>query len=476
MSVVPLKQEKKLMEIILVLLFITIYSLGASLVSLNRHWQYNSFWYDFGIFDTTIWKLSRFQSPVIAQLNPPAGKIVWADHFNPSTIFLTPLYWLTEKQEVILIAQAIAVGLSAVVAYIIVLNTLESRIVRISLTVAYLGFVGLQNALYTDVHNIVFALLPLMAAVWAIYQKRWKLYWIFLFITVGFQENLAAVAVMMGIFLLLRKERNIKIGLSTITVGLFYGLFAMKVIAPFFNGGSYSYQPAIPTVWYEWITRFFYPTDMKLRSIVLTFATFGFLPIANLSTLPLIIEHYLERFVLNTAATRWDLGFHYNALLSPIMFLASLETVVLLQRSKILKRVLPFWGLSIFLLVIFLHRFYLHGPLMLATHPVFYEQTTNAEFLRRFEQQIPRNGLLMTQNNIASHFTHGKTILLNQNYFEIKPDSIAVDLRPGQNANDFFPLSPSQVEILVATISADRNYSKKSVTDTQLIFTRRIFF
>ncbi|OGG05728.1 hypothetical protein A3B48_04140 [Candidatus Gottesmanbacteria bacterium RIFCSPLOWO2_01_FULL_40_10] len=460
-------------EIIFVLISVTLYVIASSLVSLNRHWQFNSFWYDFGIFDTTVWKLSRLDLPVIPQLQPPYGKIVWADHFNPGVILLSPLYWLTGKEEIMFVAQSLTVGLSALIAYFISLKFIKSKLMRVSLLVSFLGFTGLQNALYTDVHNNVFVLFPLMLTIGAFFEKKWKLYWIFLLISLGFQENMAAVVTALGFYLLLRKEREVKMGILTVALGLIYGLLTMKLLIPLFNGGAYSYQPSFPGNWYEWITGFFNPPEMKLKSIILTFATFGLLPLGTLSSYPLIVGHYLERFVLNTAATRWDLGFHYNALLSPIMFLASLETLMKLQRLQNLKKLLPFWSILTILTVLYLHRFYLHGPLMLATHPVFYRQTENARFLRDFKQQIPDKGLLMTQNNIAAHFTHGNVILLNKNYTGIKPDTIAVDLRPGQNANNFFPLSEQQTQNLIASVSADPNYATKQVTDSQLIFTRK---
>jgi len=218
---------------------------------------------------------------------------------------------------------------------------------------------------------------------------------------------------------------------------------------------------------------FFLPADLKFRSMLLTFVTFGFLPFVSFATYPLIIEHYLERFVFNFAATRWDLGFHYNALLSPIMFLAALDVLQRIQNHKKLKKILSLWALSIIGIVFFLHRFYLHGPLMLATHPTFYEQTQRAVFLKNFVDQIPRKGLLMTQNNLATHFTHGNIVLLNSNIEKVKPDVIAVDIRPGQNANNFFPLTPAEFDELVVTISQNLNYERIEIIDSQLIFTRK---
>lgn len=470
-NLVKMKKKKNRAEIIFVVASITLYCIAASLVSLHRYWQYNAFWYDFGIFDETVWKLSQFKLPVITQLNPPQGKIVWADHFNPSSIFLAPFYWISNKQEIILVAQTIFVGLSAFIGFLITKKEIKSKIVRLSLLVSYLGFVGLQNALFTDVHNIVFALLPLMLSIWAIYQRRWQLYFLFLFITLGWQESMAAVGAGLGLFLILRKDKNIKVGLLTLATSLFYGILTMKVIIPVFRGNPYTYQPDIPTVWYEWIMRFFIPPEMKLKAILATFATFGFLPLFNISTVPMIVEHYLERFVLNMAATRWDLGFHYNVLLSPIMFLASLEVIRRLQNNKRVKKLLLLlWGIITITIVVFLHRFYLHGPLMLATHPAFYQTTKQMKFLDDFVKKIPKDKFLMTQNNLATHFTHGKTVLLNLDYQEIKPDVVAVDIREGQNANNFFPLQPHEVKNLVASLSADLNYTKKEITDSQLIF------
>jgi len=161
-------------------------------------------------------------------------------------------------------------------------------------------------------------------------------------------------------------------------------------------------------------------------------------------------------------------------LLSPIMFLGTLEVITRLQRHKKGRRLLPIWGIITIVLVLFLHRFYLHGPLMLATHPVFYEQTArNRNMLDGFVAQIPRSGLLMTQNNLAAHFTHQEVFLLNPNYVAIQPDVVAFDLRPGQNANNFYPLSFDAAKTLEASLSTDVNYEKQEITNSQVIYLRR---
>lgn len=463
---------KKNLEIIFISLFAFLYSIAAIAVSLNRYWQFDSFWYDFGIFDQTIWSLSRFKLPIIAQLAPPMGKLVWADHFNPSAIFLAPLYWLTDKAEIILVAQVIFVVLSSLVFYVISRKIIKNNLVRITLFVSYLGFVGLQNALYTDVHNIVFSLLPFSLAIWSIYAKKWKIYLLFLFLTLGFQENLGGLGIGLGLFLFLKDKKNLKIALFTIIVSLGWSILTTKWIMPVLSGGPYNYQPVIPENLTDWFTSFIFPANLKLKAIIVTYLSFGLLPIFSISTLPLIIEHYLERFVLNVAGTRWDLGLHYNALLSPIMALASIEAILKLQKIRRLNKILGLWAISSILVIIFIHRFYYHGPLMLATIPDFYKHTADFEFLRKFEKEVPKKGLLMTQNNLASHFTHSNVMLLDKDIENIKPETVAFDVRKGQNANDFFPLSEDDTHLLISQLSTNPNYEKRLITKDQILFVK----
>ena len=158
----------------IILLGIIVYIVAAASVSLNRYWQFNAFWYDLGLYDTAIYKVAHFKAPIIEQFAPPDGEIIFADHFNPSLFIFSPIYWFTDKTEAILIAQAVTVGLSAWIAYFIAKKFIKQKITILALVISYLGFVGLQNALYTDFHDTTVATLSLMLTFWAIFSKKWK--------------------------------------------------------------------------------------------------------------------------------------------------------------------------------------------------------------------------------------------------------------------------------------------------------------
>ena len=176
---------------------------------------------------------------------------------------------------------------------------------------------------------------------------------------------------------------------------------------------------------------------------------------------------------MSQAATRWDLGFHYNAVLSPIFFVGSIPFYLFLIRKNI--HIARGWAIATIITVIFLHRFYLHGPLLLAHHPVFYDQTKRAKFMSDFFEAIPKDkGLVMTQNNIAAHLSTKKVVLLNLAGFDkINPSVVAVDLRQGQNANNFFPATYDDAKSLALMLSLRSDYVAGEYNSNQLIYIKK---
>jgi len=157
-----------------------LFILAGILVSLNRYWQYEVFYYNFGVFDQAIWKVSRLQAPTIEHVLV-GGKWIFADHFNPSILLLAPLYWITDRSEILLIVQALFVGLAGLVLYKIGLKVLKDKILSLGIIVCYLLFIGIQNAVITDFHEITVMTLPLAITFWTIIKKRAILYFSFLF-------------------------------------------------------------------------------------------------------------------------------------------------------------------------------------------------------------------------------------------------------------------------------------------------------
>jgi len=447
---------------------ISVYTLSFIIISLIRYWTYQTNYYDFGIFDSAIWQVSRFHIPIIDK--GENGRIIFGDHFNPSMFLLSPLFWLTSRSEILLIAQSICVGIAAWIGFIISKKFTQSKTIQTALIISFLGFIGIQNALIADIHDSTFAVLPLMICFWAIINKQWKTFYVSLFIFIGFKESHAGTAIALGLFILFAyKKVHLKIATSTIVVGILWAILSIKIIIPFFSNGIYDYQPdhlKTPTD----IIANLYNHPLKQQTMLVSLGTFGFLPILYPPAYPLIAEHFFTRFVLSDSTNRWDLGFHYNALLSPILFMSTLLALERLKDKKI-KKLLLYYASGIILFVLIYSRFIYHGPIDLVYNKAFYGQIKNVSYQDDFVKLFPKKGLVMTQNDLATRLTHGPTIrLLQVNYQKRNPDYVILNLTPGQSINSFTPLSYIEAIELKNALSQDPNYTVTKMHDQQYIF------
>lgn len=448
--------------------FVFGFSLAGTLVSLHRFWQYEVFYYDFGIFDRAIWQVSRFQAPIIDHL-VVGGKWIFADHFSPSIFLLSPLYWLTSRSEVLLIAQAVVVGLSGLVLYRLGRAVLKEKLASLAVVVCYLLFVGLQNAIITDFHEVTVMTLPLMLTFWAMFKKRPKLYFFFLLVTLGFKESTFLLGLGLGLFILLTRKDWRRIGGATMAIALVWGLVSIKVVIPFFADRYYQYSPVLPEgLVGKAMTLFNHP--LKRRTLFLSFLSFGLLPVLHWPSWPLMGQNFLARFLPESSFTRWDLGLHYSADLAPLLAIAAVMALKKLKEKPAFSRFLL--GLSWLLMInaFWLHQFLLHGPLGMAYNLDFYHHTRDFSFLNQLIARVPPEVSVMTQNNLVVRFTHQPVWILRLNYADFQPDYVVIDAREGQNPNDFFGTEVEHIPKIIENIQRDTNYETEYQTEEQYIF------
>lgn len=446
-----------------------LFTLAAALVSVHRHWQFETQYYDFGIFDSAIRSVAKFQPPLIDHLSfDGQRKWIFADHFHPAIFLLSPLYWFMSGGEGILVAQAVAVGLSALVLYRISVYLLKDSFLSVAVLTAYVSFVGLQNALITDFHEITVMTLPMMLCYWAIITERRKWSVAFLVLTLAFKELMFGFGVGLAIFIWIYRPPWKKLALLTAGYSVVWGVLSIKVIIPFFAGkDGYQYLPASQGVG-ALFSQFFLPIE-KLVNTGKILWSFGFLPLLYVPTLPIIVMNLGMRF-LAESPDKWGLGYHYNAELAPTLAVSAALALVFLQKKLPQKIVWIIGGLLIVNSLV-LHRFIFRGPLGLAYNPAFYAHTQNFAYLEDFLDQVPADKKVMTQNNLAPRFTDREVTLLRAQYQPFAPDLIVLDLRPGQNPNNFMGIA--DVNEVLSTLQNDPNYALFYHQGDQYIFQRR---
>ena len=452
--------------------FIGIYIISAITVSVLRFWQFEAGYFDFGVNDQAIWSVSRFKLPITYHPNYLNGfGIHLADHFSPSIYFLSPLYWLTSRQEIILIAQAVFVGLSALVGWAVAKKFIKNDFVVFALVFSYLGFIGMQNALITEFHEATLSPLFILLSFWAIVNKKWKIFYICLFIILGLKETFAGLTTGLGIFMVLYDRKNLRHALATILISLSWAFIITKFVIPNLSGRPYFYAPEHGVSSFFNLLSAFLHFDIRLKTLFYSFLSFGFLPLFSLPLLPAISENFLSRF-LAEGYPRYTLAFHYSAPLAALMFFSSVLVLSKIEKNIKLRKIAVPFGLLMIINTFFLHQFILHGPLGLSYNKVFYTQTKNNKYVEDFIKRVPKDGLIMAQNNIAARFAHEKIMMLDKNYQNWNAKYIVLNLTPGQNPNNFFPLSYEHAVELKDRIIYDGRYRLTKHGDELYLFTR----
>ncbi len=448
---------------------IALYTLAAILVSVHRFFQYEVFYYDFGIFDQAIWNVAHLRPPIVDHY-VIGGKLIFADHFSPSMFLLTPIYWLTSRPEALLVAQALAVGLSGLVLYLIGKHVLKNRLLPLAITCSYLLFVGTQNAIIADVHEVTFMSLPLMLTFYGLVTKNKTLFWVSFFITLGFKESSALLGVGLAILIYFIDKRWLRTAIVVGVISVVWGILTTQIVIPYFYGQRYFYTPTLdyhPSA----LIGSFVNDPVKRETLWVSFLSFGFLPLLYPPAWPLIVQDIATRFMQKEFTLRWTLGLHYNIQMAAILSFSSIMGCLRLMKKKWHRFFVPGIATALIVLSLVLHRFILRSPLGLAYNPTFYRDSRHFGFLNDLIARVPSGTTVMTQNNLAPHMIHThKVYLLRAVYTDFMPDYFVLDLREGQNINDFFGVD---IHVLVATLRKDTRYLPVYETKEQVIFRRK---
>ncbi len=460
------------------IILITIaYTAVLLVLLLNRFWQYEAFYYDHGMMEGSAYQVSQFKLPLIDR----EGKgPVYVDHFSPSMhLILAPFYWVSPSFETPLLIMALLVGISPLIAYEIGIALKISKIMVYTLVIAFILYIGTQNAILFLIHDVTLQIPFFLLLLLALVRKKFIPYYILLFINLGFKESFSITGITLGLGMIFLKRDYRKHAVATLIISLFYGLIVAYIIIPFFKfitfgkWASYGYEPHLANP--IQMVSLFFNMPSKIETMIISIASFGFLPIMSpISVIP-ILQDFAQRFVLQgNTPLRTGLNLYYNANLAVILLFGSYLGLRVLEKRELYRKILILHASAIIVTVLIFHRFVYHGPYGLLYNRDFFKITRNLKFIDDFVNKIPRSGKIMTQNNLAVRFTHNDLyILSSKEYFQkIRPDTIAMDFRPGQNINNFWPMTEEKMKNLYDILLNDPDYNVLYKDDYRGIFVK----
>ncbi len=209
-------------------------------LSIELHRGLNTSAYDFGLYDQGIWLLSRFHSPFVTLM----GRNLFGDHTSFVLIFLVPFYWVFGSSSFLLVVQSLLISAGAIPVFLYARERLESECGATIFVIVYLihpatVWIGLENF-----HPDAFLGLFVGTAIYAALEKKWRLFFVSVLLSLSVKEDVALVIIPLGVWIAIRRSRSV--GLVTATVSLWYMILAIFGIQQGINGVPFRNSWRIP--------------------------------------------------------------------------------------------------------------------------------------------------------------------------------------------------------------------------------------
>ncbi len=216
--------------LILVLMIIT-HAIYFSILAIDRHNRFSSLAFDLGIYDQAIWQMSHGK-PLF---NTVRGIHIFADHITFINYIVVPFYWLWDDVRILLILQS-AVIASAAIPVFLLARKYFGKGASMLLALVYLAYPTIHYLNLEDYHPEVFSIPLILFAFYFLSERKFKTYFVFLFITMLVKEEVVLSLILLGIYAYFAVDK--KVGLATSASALLVFLLYIYVLLPSF-GASY---------------------------------------------------------------------------------------------------------------------------------------------------------------------------------------------------------------------------------------------
>ena len=320
-------------------------------ISVSRYLRLAPGTWDLGIYTEYVSRFAHLQTPVVPIKGH--GFNLLGDHFTPIVALIAPFFRLFPTPVTLLVAQALLTAISVVPVCRAAQDRLGTGASR-AIGTAYGLSWGLQQMVYFAFHEVAFAVPLLAFCLSALVRRRpraaalWALPLVFVKEDQGI--TVAAIGLVMLAAGMVARQRArvnraglaqprpartwIRAGGLLAGWGTAWSLLAITVIIPYFNphhqyrywgdAGVLGAHGSIFSVT-GLLAQFTHAGQEKLGTTLMLLLPVAFLALG--SPLVLIAIPGLALRFLSTHATFWGTGFHYNAPVMPIMFLAAIDAM-----------------------------------------------------------------------------------------------------------------------------------------------------
>lgn len=200
------------------------HAIWMSWLQVDMHRGLGTFAYDVGLYDQGVWLLSRGHSPFVTLM----GRNLFGDHASLILLLLVPLFWVVPGTSTLLVVQAIVIAAGAIPIYLFARRVLSNSAFGFCAAFLWLANPAVNGTGMENFHPDSFLGLFLPLAIYALYEKKWRLYWIAVVGALLVKEDVLLVLVPLGIFVSIRFNK--KQGLLTVFASVTATVIGMFVL------------------------------------------------------------------------------------------------------------------------------------------------------------------------------------------------------------------------------------------------------
>jgi uncharacterized membrane protein len=323
-----------------------------------------------------------------------------AIHFDPILAVFAPFYKLYAGPEVLLIGQAIILGLGALAVYLISQKILKKNLISLVFSLTYLLCFSIQRAVLFDFHSVTLATTFFLFALYFNLSKKNFWYFVFIFLCLLTKEHVGLVVLFLGTYLFIVKKEK-KIGIATAVLGLVFFLATVYFIIPYFRGNEH------------FASGYFNNINKRLPDIMKGGVAYIIMIInplfyALFSPLTLLIS--LPEWAINVLSineNQRSIFFHYNSIIIAFLFYSLI--LGFKNFNKIIKNKIVRGVFFLIFISANIYSLYLYNPVpYFVKNPVHYSEAdkTKSESIKYWVNKLKDENIkVSTTPKLAPFFT-----------------------------------------------------------------------
>lgn len=477
----------------LVFSLITAYFALFSFLAVLKYNAYNMAKIDLGMMSQAMWNTLRGNLLFCTFSFGNYSRLIVHSEFI--YLLIVPFYAIYSDPKLLLLLQAFIVSLGILPVFWIAKHLLKSHFAALCFAAAYFLYPSLQYGTLAEFHADMLATTFLLFTFYYIIRRSWFKYSLFLLLSLMCKEYVSLIAVMLGLYIIF-SERKIKIGLSTIVVGIIWFIVTIKIIPLYLKENwfwnEYPFYSHFGSGPIEVIKSILLHPMLLIKKIfsmkaffnaILILLPLGFISLFHPKTLVLILPIYVGVSV--TGSSMFSYANHHNGTIIPFVFISAIfgSVFVIREAKRVFNKDLTN-SVAIFVLSCSLCTAFFYGPSPLSwrfwNKPSYgywgnlhqFKVTKHDKITDKFIKMIPSGVSVSASDHLASHISNRFS-----NYIFPYPetltgiDYVLVDIL--EYFSLFWNPREKQVDALRSLLRGD-NFNLTAAQDGVLLFQRGV--